>query len=314
MKTDKLLHFLIAFPIFLLAVKVMAPLWALGLVVLIAIGKELLWDKWHERGTPEFWDAFATAMGGLTAWGLTLSILLMPTLSFSQVGIGTQDPQATLHIADADTLAYGLRVDKVPLLNSDMVLVKSPDGEIGYNVMATGDMPTFYAEQKISRIRYVNSRNLGIGSTGWFPMDMILPVTVAPNKTAMIFVDYYLPFGTADIDRKPRGYYGATFYRNGVEIENADSKTAINAVNDEDVPGGGMGQMGYSMGFAKNTYYENYTNNSGTPITITYEVKAYIEHAYPMQGQGVVYIFGFFDSSYNYNWGRGKIKIFKIEI
>jgi hypothetical protein len=34
--------------------------------VLVGIGKELIWDKWLHKGTPEFDDAWATAWAGLT--------------------------------------------------------------------------------------------------------------------------------------------------------------------------------------------------------------------------------------------------------
>lgn len=42
---------------------------ALAAVVLIGIGKEVVWDKWLGRGTPEVADALATILGGALLLG-----------------------------------------------------------------------------------------------------------------------------------------------------------------------------------------------------------------------------------------------------
>lgn len=42
---------------------------ALVAVIAIGIGKEVVWDKWLGRGTPEVADALATILGGVLLLG-----------------------------------------------------------------------------------------------------------------------------------------------------------------------------------------------------------------------------------------------------
>jgi hypothetical protein len=37
------------------------------LVVIIGLGKEVIWDKWLGKGTPDYYDFFSTVCGG---WGM----------------------------------------------------------------------------------------------------------------------------------------------------------------------------------------------------------------------------------------------------
>lgn len=81
---DKLKHIiagsLIAIVIlllFLLFVKTEMYNWDKGIafltIVIVGAGKEVLWDKWLGRGDPDFYDFFATLMGGwatVFAWGI----------------------------------------------------------------------------------------------------------------------------------------------------------------------------------------------------------------------------------------------------
>ena len=316
MKTDKLLHFLIAFPIFLLAVKVMAPFWAVVTVAIIGIGKEVVRDMLMKKGSPEILDAIFTVLGALAAWGLTLSLLLIPYIASAQVGIGTQDPRATLHIADADTLRYGLRIDKVPYQHSDSILTVNKKGEVGYSAIAavTGISlekyeaitvaPGYWRPQNASQVQY-----------HWEDIGLEVQVSVGPGRTALIVAHYYIPFGTAMIDYGHRGYFGATFYKDNAEVYTADAKTQMGRVNSTYDNGGG-GHNAYIMKTVSNTYAETITNTGTTTLTISYKVLAYVEHVFGERPSGPTYIIGRFATrgTMNANWGAGKLTITKIEI
>src|SRR5690554_5194089 len=69
--------------------------------------------------------------------------VLMLSICHAQVGIGTTNPTATLHIANVDSLAYGLRIEKTPYQASHKVLNVDDDGNVGYAELATGELPTF---------------------------------------------------------------------------------------------------------------------------------------------------------------------------
>lgn len=68
---DKALHLLIGLVVFTLVLPHSADM---GLVAAVAAGagKEA-YDRMSERGTPDFWDFAATALGGL--WGYTIVVL-----------------------------------------------------------------------------------------------------------------------------------------------------------------------------------------------------------------------------------------------
>ena len=61
---DKAMHFCAG-----LALSILAGLFAypmFGLLIAAAVGalKEIIWDWWWKRGTPERWDSWATVLGG----------------------------------------------------------------------------------------------------------------------------------------------------------------------------------------------------------------------------------------------------------
>jgi hypothetical protein len=76
MRTDLLLHALCGFVIALLACFASGNFWiGLSASVLAGAGKELIWDKWLKKGTPDKDDAFATAWGGLAGAVVWLMIV-----------------------------------------------------------------------------------------------------------------------------------------------------------------------------------------------------------------------------------------------
>jgi hypothetical protein len=61
---DKLLHALAGIYIFLFARLLFSDEIAISIVLLIAVAKELIWDKLLKKGTPEIADAAYTFVGG----------------------------------------------------------------------------------------------------------------------------------------------------------------------------------------------------------------------------------------------------------
>jgi hypothetical protein len=64
---DKANHFIYGLGLFIALTIARDPLFALALVVVVGIVKEV-YDKVTATGTPDFWDAVATAAGGLAGY------------------------------------------------------------------------------------------------------------------------------------------------------------------------------------------------------------------------------------------------------
>lgn len=225
----------------------------------------------------------------------------------AQVGIGTTSPQETLHIAGT------ARIDILPLINSNKVLVTDSVGKLGYKLLTT-DVISFENDISIAtnnvllypdtNFQYVrNDVNL----------DLSITVTVAPNTTSIIRVEYSLPLGAQNClvpGMEMLTYIGATFYRDGVEIREANRKIQLSPRPWADI----FGSVGTlcSMGFVACSYTETVVNTGGTPISINYEIMGYIEQHYV--STSTPYIFGMWlpFSGANFNWGDAFIKYQKI--
>lgn len=74
MPKDKKLHLLAGLAISLLVGLLSRPL--AGLIVASIVGalKELVWDRWWKKGTPEWLDFWATVLGGVIG-GLAVVLL-----------------------------------------------------------------------------------------------------------------------------------------------------------------------------------------------------------------------------------------------
>jgi hypothetical protein len=79
MRKDLILHALCGFVIALTGCFISGNFWqGLSAATLAGAGKELIWDKWLKKGTPDKDDAFATAWGGLAGavvWLMIVSII-----------------------------------------------------------------------------------------------------------------------------------------------------------------------------------------------------------------------------------------------
>lgn len=68
--TDILLHFIAGTYILLFAKIFLPNLWALLVVVIFAISKEL-WDKWYKKSNAVVAEGFSTFIGGFITYWLT---------------------------------------------------------------------------------------------------------------------------------------------------------------------------------------------------------------------------------------------------
>lgn len=74
MDKDKLKHLLAGLAIAIMAGLLFCPL--TGLIVAAVVGalKEIVWDWLLKRGTPEFLDFVATALGGLVVYLILIAV------------------------------------------------------------------------------------------------------------------------------------------------------------------------------------------------------------------------------------------------
>lgn len=71
-KLDKLLHFVCGTYLFLFA-SIFLSMWlSIAIVAVIGAAKEVIYDKWMKKGTPEWMDLIYTIVGGSLALLLTL--------------------------------------------------------------------------------------------------------------------------------------------------------------------------------------------------------------------------------------------------
>lgn len=75
MREDKLKHLLAGIGIGLVFGVQFSPLIGLLIAVIVGALKEIIWDWLLKRGTPEFLDFLATALGGATAYMVVKIVL-----------------------------------------------------------------------------------------------------------------------------------------------------------------------------------------------------------------------------------------------
>ena len=74
-KQDKLKHLLAGIGISLLIGIVFPPVWGLITATIVGALKEIIWDWLLKKGTPEFLDFLATALGGAIAYMVVKIVL-----------------------------------------------------------------------------------------------------------------------------------------------------------------------------------------------------------------------------------------------
>lgn len=71
---DKQMHFAAGLALSLLMGLLCTPTWGLLTAVVMGALKEIIWDWWLGRGTPEFLDFVATVAGGVVGY-LILAVM-----------------------------------------------------------------------------------------------------------------------------------------------------------------------------------------------------------------------------------------------
>ena len=69
---DKLKHFLLGIAISLFFGVLISPVLGFVLAIFAGVAKEMIWDKWLKKGTPELLDFLATALGSILIFGMLL--------------------------------------------------------------------------------------------------------------------------------------------------------------------------------------------------------------------------------------------------
>lgn len=71
---DKKLHLLAGLALSGLAGLLLCPLTGFIIAAVVGAAKEIVWDWLMKKGTPEWWDFWATVVGGLIGSGLILLV------------------------------------------------------------------------------------------------------------------------------------------------------------------------------------------------------------------------------------------------
>lgn len=74
MPQDKQKHLLAGLALSLLVGLLLTPVWGLVIAIVVGALKELVWDKWCKKGTPEWLDFWATVAGGFVGYVVLKSI------------------------------------------------------------------------------------------------------------------------------------------------------------------------------------------------------------------------------------------------
>ncbi len=239
-----------------------------------------------------------------------LILLLMSLTAHGQVGIGTTDPKETLHVAGT------FRVDDLPSMeNTDRVIVADSVGKLGYKLL---DIDGVSFENGISiatdNLLYTPPTNF-LDQRFDIDLDLELTVAVAPNTTSIITVEYSVPMGAMNClhpTMEMLTYIGATFYRDGVIIREANRKIQLDPRPSARIFGNPSTLC--SMGFVACSYTETVVNTGNTPIIIHYEVMGYLEQHWVSVRIPYIYRRWSPIPSGNFGWGHAFIKYQKITL
>lgn len=232
---------------------------------------------------------------------ITHIVLFFASVSaYSQVGINTVEPKATLHIA-GDVI-----IDTVEQYTRARFLAINDTGSVGVKKQ----LIDFKKTEAIAPSDYTTT-NPNSFYTKNVPLGLNVNVQVPANTTVLITVYYHVPMGLAKILRKPNAYLGTTFYINNTEIPSESYKFSLGKAEE------GLGDTVYEMGNVAHTYYEIIDNSTASPINYNYEVKGRIEQGFiggwTVDDPETIYRFNMWSATgNNYGWGKGFISC-KIE-
>lgn len=240
--------------------------------------------------------------------------------STGATGIGTAaiNSSAKLQI---DATDQGVLIARVSLQNTtDAITIKTPaKGLMVYNTnnstqiaegfyinYGTPTAPIWRTFEKIDRnlFRLENTydvtatapvnRNIVNSTINNIVLGLTITVTIPAYSEAKIITSYSVPVGTTDVFTGLNGYYGIRFLKNNNELPAGSRKYTI-------VPASGVFSR---MASVSATVGDNVTNNTSTPINITYTLNGYVEPTSTSTASTIR--FNMWDATgENYNWGRG---------
>jgi len=220
---------------------------------------------------------------------LFLPFLFFNTLLFSQVGINTTNPTATLDV-NGD-----LRIRQLDNGSGSHILGINEEGKVSkFKAYMLIDSDEIVAEDTVEEIavgsEMINNIDLGLK----------IGVHIPKNTSAKVIVNYSVPMGTSLENNPESAYIGLTFLKDGIEIAQGSRKFTLPPLEY---------QTNFnisSMGTITNTYIENF-EPAPNDRYITYQVMGYIEQHSSANLQ-YAYKFNMWNSGQNnYNWGKASV-------
>ncbi|GHC52370.1 hypothetical protein [Ulvibacter litoralis] len=220
----------------------------------------------------------------------TLLFLIISVQTFSQVGINTTEPMATLDV-NGD-----LRIRQLDEESGSHVLSINSEGKVSkFKAFLLYDADETVATQSVSEFI------VGQNTVDNLDLGLQISVTIPANTESKVIINYSVPMGTAVGQNPGKTYIGIKFTKDGTEQPQGSRKFTLIPVEYDST------NNISSMGTITNTYIENFTSHHEDRI-IVYELKGYIEQHDPGGSDMKLYKFNMWSNgSDNYNWGKGSI-------
>lgn len=220
----------------------------------------------------------------------TFLFLIVSTQAFSQVGINTTEPMATLDV-NGD-----LRIRQLEERSGSHVLSINAEGSVSkFKAFLLHD-----ADEKVATQSVIQTI-VGEETITDLDLGLSISVTIPANTESKVIINYSVPMGTAVGHDPGKTYIGIKFTKDGLEKPQGSRKFTLIPVEYDST------NNISSMGTITNTYIENFETHSADR-TIVYEVKGYIEQHDPGGSTMNSYKFNMWSNGTdNYNWGKGAI-------
>lgn len=200
---------------------------------------------------------------------LAYILLLLPFLIFAQVGIGTTNPQKTLHV-NGD-----VRIDSLPHQPDGRIVTANWDGDLGYRLGVVSPYEKYYD----ANIVYARDPVLvqPSNTNSLHDINLEVDIVIPANFSGHLKIETSVPCGVYDIPFILESYIGTALFKNGVDLEKPNRKFSL----EQDRPTPQGGSLIYRIVYVTMKHFEPISNPSSSPIIYNYEVKGYVEHYYP---------------------------------
>lgn len=219
-------------------------------------------------------------------------------LQNGNMGVNQTIPANKLHVT---AISDPLRLEGLQLGTADDdILAVDANGVVKkavtvlpqvYQVVATG--PVDVSKATVGNGTYTNNNvDLGLSQT----------LTIPANRNALVSVSYSVPAASnGNVSNSGMStYIGVRFLKNGTEEPIGSRKTTIPLVNS-------TGSIPFAVQTISGQYVET-VNTGGTPVTLTFAARGYIEQLVNTTTLG--YRFNMYAASgANFNWGKASMII-----